>query len=70
MEGRIAKQALKVIGSVGLGIADMTPLSPEVVNSLEWMRDRVLCGPPREITVCARNTYHVFLMGRVRLRMS
>ena len=61
--GRIAKQALKVIGGVGLGIADMTPLSPEVVKSLEWMRDRVLCGPPREITVRARNTYHVFLDG-------
>ena len=61
--GGIAKQALKTIGTVGLGLSDMTPLSCEVTRSLEWMRDRILCGPPREVNVVARETFHVFLDG-------
>ena len=61
--GRMAKQSLKVIGGVGLGLSDMSPLSPEVVQSLEWMRDRVLKGPPREINIMGRDTCRIFLDG-------
>lgn len=61
--GRMAKQSLKVIGGVGLGLSDMSPLSPEVVQSLEWIRDRVLKAPPREINIMGRDTYHIFLDG-------
>lgn len=61
--GRMAKQSLKTIGAVGLGLSDMEPLSSEVVQSLTWLRDRILQGPPREIDTAARPTLHLFLDG-------
>ena len=48
---------------MGLGLSDMEPLSCEVTRCLEWMPDRILCGPHREVNISARPTFHVFLDG-------
>jgi hypothetical protein len=61
--GRFAKSALHEIGQVGLSANDMTPLSPAVRRSLQWLMDRVLTGPPRKIDFKETETFYLFLDG-------
>ena len=61
--GRMAKQALKTIGNVGLSDKDVVGLNEQLVSSLKWMRDRVLNAPPRCVEVMDRSTFFLFLDG-------
>ena len=68
--GRFAKAALHEIGRVGLDTSDMSPLSPSVRQSLLWLRDRVLSGPPRKIDFRESETFYLFLDGACTDTMS
>jgi len=61
--GRTAKRALQIVGEVGLGTSTVSPLSPQLKTSLEWLRDRVLQQPPRRISVEDAPTLILFLDG-------
>ena len=61
--GRFAKAALHEIGRVGLDTCDMSPLAPTVRQSLLWLKDRVLSGPPRKIDFRDSETFYLFLDG-------
>eukprot|EP00435_Cladocopium_sp_Y103_P073752 s20_g45.t1 len=61
--GRFAKSALHEIGRVSLGERDMQPLSDSVQRSLQWMKDRVVTGPPRKIDFNDAETFYLFLDG-------
>ena len=61
--GRFAKSALHEIGQVGLSANDMSPLSQSVRRSLQWLKDRVLTGPPRKIDFKDTETFYLFLDG-------
>ena len=41
----------------------MSPLAPTVRQSLLWLRDRVLSGPPRKIDFRDSETFYLFLDG-------
>ena len=61
--GRTAKVALRHIGQPGLDAKVMEPLSRDVRFSLEWMRRRIVNGPPREVLAKQDYTFHLFVDG-------
>ena len=68
--GRTAKLALSQIGEAGLSLEPVTKLSPSLRFSLEWMRDRVLMAPPRQISTRKGEQQYLFLDGACEERGS
>ncbi len=61
--GRVAKQALASVGSPSLLGRPLQPLTDEVIFHLKWLRDRVLDGKPREISLSEAPTWYLFTDG-------
>ena len=61
--GRVAKQALASVGSPSLLGRSLQPLNDEVIFHLKWLRDRVLNGKPREVSLSEAPTWYLFTDG-------
>lgn len=67
--GRTARLALHSIGEPGKSGQVLQPLSSDMIFHLEWMKKRALDAPPRHIHVDDRQTWFLYLMEHVLIRM-
>ena len=57
--GRGANQSFKLVSSACRS-AGFIKLSPGLISALTFLRDRIVCGPPRKVRACARQCYHLY----------
>ena len=61
--GRFAKKAINLLGKHADNAHNVLDVDRELRAALEWLRNRVVYGSPREVSVAKRKTFLLFLDG-------